>query len=434
MGKKRLADNPAWIGPRADDGGRLPGSRRLAPTRSGWAMAVCLAAWVGPAIGQTFHPQAVVPVTTDLEAIAAGDFNADGKDDLAIAFGGLPIVRILTSTGTGFTDPADYNVPKANANSSTVLPQYLATGDFDGDQVADVAYAGRYNSGGVTNWNVGVLFNRSYGFGAGYPHGTGDTVAGMVSADFNRDGLPDLALAARPSQQSTSGMVTVHLTEPQGAMTRSNYYPGDATYSICAGDFDGDDVLDIACGNATYYTDQPLGLLYGIGGGYFEDPIRLDGSPSALAAGDVDGDGRDDIAMNETISGAHTLTILFSNSDRTFDRVEFPVTNTPGHILIDDFNKDGFPDIAIRANGKPTLTLLLGEGNRTFAAPEEYALMSNYGAMTSGDFNGDGWTDLAVMNEYESSFSVIYNSLPEPTTLSLLVLGGLALLRRGRRG
>jgi len=433
MGKKRLAGNPAWAGPHAGDGGRVPESGRPAPARAGAmmaAMAVCLATWVGPAIGQTFQPQAVVPVTAGPGAIAAGDFDGDGKDDLAMTIG-QPLVRILTSSGTGFVDPADYSVPKLSASSSDVLPQYLATGDFDDDQKTDVAYAGRYGSGGVTYWDVGVLFNRSYGFGAGNPHGTGDTVAGMVSADFNRDGLPDLALAARPSQQSSSGMVTVHLTQPRGAMTRSNYYPGDATYSICAGDFDGDHVLDIACGNAAYYhSGEPLGLLYGKGDGYFEDPIRMAGSSSALSAGDVDGDGRDDIAMSARISGAEMLSILYSNSDRTFNRVDYPVTYRPGQILIDDFNKDGLADIAIRDSGTPTLTLLLGEGNRTFAAPEDYALMSNYGDMISGDFNGDGWMDLAVGNQSNGSLSVLYNSLPEPATLSLLALGGLVVFKR----
>lgn len=415
MGKMRLASNPAL---------------------GGWAMVAmmaCLAAWVGPAIGQTFQPPILVPVSTGPEAIAAGDFNGDGKDDLAMTHSGLAIVRILTSTGTGFVDPADYVVPKLGAGTTNVLPQYLVTGDFDGDHKTDVAYAGRYGSGGVTYWDVGVLFNRSYGFGAGNPHGTGDDVAGMVSADFNHDGLPDLALATRPSQSSSSGMVTVHLTQPQGAMTRSSYYPGDATYSICTGDFDGDHVLDIACGNATYYhSGKPLGLLYGKGDGYFEDPIRMAGSSSALAAGDVDGDGRDDIAMNATIGGVRTLSILYSNSDRTFDRVDYPVTYTPGQVLIDDFNMDGFADIAIRNSGTPILSLLLGAGNRSFAAPEDYALMSNYSAMTSGDFNGDGWLDLAVVNQSNSSLSVLYNSLPEPATLGLLALGAVAIIRRRR--
>lgn len=120
---------------------------------------------------------------------------------------------------------------------------------------------------------------------------------------------------------------------------------------------------------------------------------------SAVASGDMNGDGRIDIiTANSTTPGSHGVSILLSNGDGTFQPASNFVTNTdPTDLVIADFNGDGKLDVATANRSAGTLSILLGNGDGTLQQATLIPLSSQPASLRIADFNGDGKADLAVV-------------------------------------
>ena len=120
---------------------------------------------------------------------------------------------------------------------------------------------------------------------------------------------------------------------------------------------------------------------------------------SAVASGDMNGDGRIDvITANGTTPGSHGVSVLLSNGDGTFQTGANFVTNTdPTDIVVADFNGDGKLDVATANKTAGTLSILLGNGDGTLQQATLIPLPALPGSIQSADFNGDGKADLAVV-------------------------------------
>ena len=370
---------------------------------------------LGPAtLTQSFVKASGSPVATGSfpSFAAVGDFNGDGIQDLAVTNQVSNNVNILLGNGSGgFT-----NAPGSPIALGTVA-YGVAVGDFNGDGIADLA---------VTNFGSGTV-SILLGNGDGtFTQTLIPTVAvgtnpyGVAVGDFNGDGVVDLVIT-----NETSSTVRIFLGNGDGTFTQASGSPvpvGTNPYSVAVADFNGDGIQDLAVANNG---SGNVSILLGNGNGTFTNasasPIAV-GSTFALATGDFNGDGIPDLAVtNYVVSG--TVRILLGNGDGTFTNASgspVAVGNSPIGVNVGDFNGDGIADLVVANNGNNTVSILLGNGSGGFAPSSGSSVtVGSPRYMAVGDFNGDGITDLAVPNYSTATISVLLTQIMQTATATL---------------
>jgi FG-GAP-like repeat/PASTA domain/FG-GAP repeat len=216
-------------------------------------------------------------------SVAIGDLNGDGERDLATANVGVSTVSVLLNRGDGSFQPkVDYPTGKGLGSSS------VAIGDLNGDGELDLATA-NYNANSVS-----VLMNRGDGsFHAGRDYRTGSLTYSVAIGDLNADGQPDLA-TANPDASD----VSVLLNTGDGTFgPRHNYATGRNPFSVAIGELNGDGKPDLA----TVNTGEEVGTVSVVnnrGNGSFQAKLdyRTGGGAFAVAIGDLNSDGKPDLA------------------------------------------------------------------------------------------------------------------------------------------
>ncbi len=351
----------------------------------------------------------LLPYYSQPVSVAVGDFNGDGKPDLAVANYDSSDVSIFLGNGDGTFTLASNLYPGGYEVRS------VAVGDFNGDGKLDLAVA-NYGSNSVSIF----LGNGDGTFTAtAQSPATGVAPISVAVGDFNGDGKLDLAVA-----NEGSGSVTILLGNGDGTFTPTAESPATGTYpwSVAVGDFNGDGKLDLAVANEG---SASVTILLGNGDGEFTpaaSPATGSG-PVSVVVGDFNGDGKLDLAVANYYS--YTVTILLGNGNGTFSPAASPSTGgDPNSVAVGDFNGDGKLDLAVANVLSNTVTILLGNGDGTFtAAAQSPATGPNPYAVAVGDFNGDGRLDLAVANAYaySSSVSILLQApvaMVSPTSLS----------------
>jgi hypothetical protein len=186
-----------------------------------------------------------------------------------------------------------------------------------------------------------------------------------------------------------------------GFVAPLSFDTGRTPESVAVADFNGDAIADLAVADGGGNT---VSMLLGNGDGTFQ-PARdfaTGASPQSVAAGDFNGDGRPDLAVANNLDGG-TVSVLLGNGDGTFqDASPFAAGLFPAAMAVGDFNRDGVPDLAVANSGNPgnfsTVSVLLGNGDGTFQAPQDFAVGNVPVSVAVGEFNGDGIQDLAVAN------------------------------------
>jgi hypothetical protein len=337
-------------------------------------------------------------------SIAVGDFNGDGRLDLAVTNAGDNTVSILLGNGEGTFQPAvSYAVGKT--------PQSIAVGDFNGDGKLDLA---------VPNANdntVSILLGNGDGTftaASGSPFSVGSGPLAIAAVDFNGDGNLDLAVA-----NFNDGTVSILLGNGKGSFTAASGSPvvvGPHPDYVTVGDFNGDGKLDLAVVNEG---DSTVSILLGNGDGTFTgasgSPFSVGSGSLAIVAGDFNGDGNLDLAVTN-LSG-NTVSILLGNGKGSFTAAAgSPITvgNGPWSIAVGDFNGDGSLDLAVTNVFGNTVSVLLGNGDGTFSAASTFPTDNKPYSVAVGDFNGDGRMDLAVANFRSSDISILLQPTPAP--------------------
>lgn len=337
-----------------------------------------------------------------------GDFNGDGIPDYAISSWRSPaVIRIYSGNGSGGI--GDGTVAPAVA-FPVGTPRDMALGDFNGDGVLDIAVA----SGGTTN-GVSILLGTSTlgipdgGFSAAtvYPGG-GTNPFGVVTADFNGDGILDVALANRDSDT-----VTVLLGTGTGGVGDGgfgapvSYDVLEQPVKIVAADFNANGIIDLATANEL---SNNVGIMLGVGDGTFGATtyFATGTGPDKITFGDFNGNGIIDLlTTNDT-----TISILLGQdtagvANGTFAApVHYTVPSTPNETIVGDFNGDLILDVAVATAS--SVLVFLGNGDGTLASPIAYSSIGDLRGLVAVDFDGDGVLDIAASSA--SNFMAIRNA------------------------
>jgi hypothetical protein len=271
----------------------------------------------------------------------------------------------------------------------------------------------------------------------------------VVAADMNRDGKPDAVLAG--SSLHASPVLSVLINQGNGKFAEEQDYalPNGAV-SLAVGDFNGDGRMDVAVGVSPGLGGSgPSGVyvLLGQANGALGAPVKIDASlsPTGLAAGDLNGDGRTDLVVADQgffnyaggpqqVNGA--LHVYLGNADGTFTAAAMPSTSATNYTVaaLGDLNNDRKLDLILGGNvagtsigaGTPNIYTLLGNGDGTFqaAATQPLAGADGIGAtsIALADFNKDGALDVAVGNPNDFT-EVLLGNGDGTLTHTLLALG-----------
>jgi FG-GAP-like repeat/Abnormal spindle-like microcephaly-assoc'd, ASPM-SPD-2-Hydin len=303
-------------------------------------------------------PGSPVTVGSHPESVAVGDYNNDGRPDFATAnFIGGNVSVFLGDGAGGFTQAA--NSPIAVSGG----PFYVATGDFDADGLADLAIAN------ISSTPVGVVIlvgtgNGQFAAAPGSPFASGGTFPqGLAVGDLNGDARPDIAVANHMSStvsvllgSGSSGTVGFLQAVGSPFPTANGATPGNGPANIAIGDVNGDGKPDLATANDTSNNSS---VFLGNGLGRF---VHMTGSPFStgsislgVAVGDLNGDGLADVAAANR--GAGNITALMSTGT-TLVPGPAPAVSTPDSVVAYDLNGDGHLDLATANFGGSASVLL----------------------------------------------------------------------------
>jgi uncharacterized protein (TIGR03437 family) len=401
----------------------------------------------------TFQPGQAYAVSQLPSSLVLADYNNDGRLDIVNGSGDARIfgpslnsnnTDILLNNGDGTFQgaPTYFTLPNSEASGSFTLLNGMVVANFGGTSPGVLA-----SGGGLTLF----IGNGKGGFQAPQSFAIQGDAGGIAAADFNGDGMPDAAVL------TGFGNVAILLGTATGFGTPLNLASGVVNPSaIVAGDFSGDGNADLAVVGQTNGTGPgTLAILMGDGHGNFQAPVTIPAgvTPTALAAvdlngdgkldlvfsdsgpngsgpgggvyvalnngagvfqapvqvfsgvaptfgvGDVNGDGKLDLVVSSAVAGTDNavLSWLAGNGNGKFQAPVVITTSnfTDNAILVQDFNGDGIPDIVLAHQGAYT-SFLAGYGGGTFSAETPFLSTGQPTLLATADFNADGKPDLLV--------------------------------------
>ena len=376
--------------------------------------------------------------------LAVADVNGDGKPDL-VTISNLTAsvaLSVLDGRGDGTFKPAINTI-----TDTTESGRGLQLADLTGNGTQDVVY--------IWGSQVSVLLGQGNGsFGPVAHYQVGGSSVGVVIADFNGDGIPDLVQA-----DSSDYFGSILIGNGNGTFQQQVYFynvgvPG----GIATADFNGDGKPDLAIydwydqqllilegnGNGTFTslsstrtdpqcctilaspilaaalnTGQPfdviilnedtqagsITVLTGLGNGFFETEGLVSVNIGAMQTGDVNGDGKPDLVG----TGSGELITLLGNGNGTFQPAkESPVNGSGGGLVLGQFNAGHALDAATTNYEVNALDVVLGTGTGIFGHLQEAPLPESTGILLRSDLNGDGEQDLITGN-FQTAYALLGN-------------------------
>jgi hypothetical protein len=219
----------------------------------------------------------------------------------------------------------------------------------------------------------------------------------VAVGDLDNDGDPDLVL----SDWQTNYMA-FYMNNGTGAFSLSqeimSFLPlGPQWEDILLGDMNNDKLLDVV---EVRYASRELRVTMNRGDEGFADPVyyQTTGFPTGLALADLDGDGDLDYVYPDIKSSS--VRVMWNEGDGTPQSRTglFSTTEVSFGLIVDDFNNDGIPDVAVSGKQHDEVAVHLNEGAFSMLKPSLYEVDNDPEQMISGDFTGDGHVDIITVN------------------------------------
>jgi hypothetical protein len=364
----------------------------------------CFPVVSAPAWAQ-FETRASNPFPEGAYSIAAGDFNHDGKLDVAMTVINGFAVALGNGDGTFrtavfYSTQPSYSLAVADFNNDGNLD--IVTADQDSPATVSV-YLGNGDGTFKTQPIVSSTTNPNYFVAVG---------------DFNGDGKQDIVLIENP-------YISVLLGNGDGTFGP----PSDNASFVGArwlavADFNNDHRLDVLV-TGLFGTSYTIGVLLGNGDGTLQNSITqtLQYVPATVAAGDLNGDGKMDAILSYDLGG---IAVLLGNGDGTLQpAVNYSTTGLSGdELAVADLNLDGKLDVAIDAGSGMDVFWGNGDGSLQQA---QFFDSGQSGLAGIGDLNGDGLPDFVMGSFHYGAVTMLntgvvtFSPTTPPTFLAQLI-------------
>jgi RHS repeat-associated protein len=370
-----------------------------------------------------------IPADQSIHSFVVGDFNHDGKNDIAYSTHSATTVVMFGNGDFTFRDPTIYLTNGFLLNK----------GDFNGDGLTDL----------VTTWGYGFLsysqrpfnsvllgradgtFSEQYGFTTAT-----SSTNGLFVGDFNGDGVDDFTgLGGLKHNEAfigkTKGLSDIATGDINGdgrpdtvsvvaGLDRVKLLHGvvDETFArqpdlftdlfpvaVELVDADNDDLLDILTANQV---GMSLSLFKHTSPTVFaRTDIDLAIRPTELILGDLNGDGKTDAVAISSLD--QTLVGLLAGNDTFGVTLVLPLGFSPSGVAAGDVSGDGKLDLVLSDSAGNRLIVLQGRGDGTFLAPFVIPAIHAPGAMGIADTNADGRLDIVVAQPEDDRVALVFN-------------------------
>jgi hypothetical protein len=360
----------------------------------------------------TFEASVRYALGTAPVAVVAGDFTGDGVLDLATANFLSDDVSVLLGRGNGTFQPA----VRYEAGSN---PLAVVAGDFNGDGRTDLATADS------TAGAVALLFGRGDGtFAPPVQRPVAAYPGALVGDDINNDGRTDLAVVTQ-----FAGDVSILQGLGDGSFVSPDTISNEIHATPLVADLNGDGTPDVAVVNRA----GEILLRYGRpdAPGTFDPPVVLNPDPRFAVR---------DLALVRTGGGPVLATLDVRDSalsfysrrpDGTFRRTAGPTVPglLPVHLTAGDLNGDGRDDLVAAATGTNQVFAYLQRADGGFGPTPDYqaGVGIDPSAITLADVDGDGRTDIVVTNQLSGDVSILLNDPARPFGSELRFRAGVGL-------
>ncbi len=366
--------------------------RRALP--SGLAVAVA-SLWMGVAAVGVAQPTfraaslSVLPGTTSdatglgvLADVGSPNGQPDGRLDAVVLSQAQSLTVLFGSEGGRL-------VSGPSTDLVGVIPSAVVGGDWNRDGLIDLAIADSSNL--LSLWR-GIGDGTFASFGSSLD--LAFSARSLVAVDLNRDRLLDLIAVGDTLQQAGVGRVLYGNGDGSFTPTPELFDAGFGSASAAAGDLDGDGRVDLAVANEG--TDEVY-ILRGDGAGGFTllRRVGVGQAPNAVALADLDGNGRLDILL--TNGNSDSVSVIRNVGGGNFAAAqEFPVgavAATPRGLALGDVDADGRLDALVANNFSFDVAVLRGDGQGGFLAARAFVADAEPLGVLAGDLDGDGRVD-----------------------------------------
>ena len=342
-------------------------------------------------------------------SIEAADFNNDKFPDLVVTSETDSVVTILLGNGNGGFIPSDNSPFFAGS-----IPNDICIADFNKDGSPDLAIANhdrKYLTVLLGDGNGNFTQAKNSPFPTeGIPH-----VHGIATGDFNSDGWLDLVTDSWGNDQ-----VEVLFGDSATSFGKQRKFikVGKSPYQrLRAADLNGDGIADIVTTNS--YGNNVTILLADGKGGFNEatgSPFAGGDSPFGIAIGDVNADGKPDLAIINSPSsmaggkGKNGMTVLLGDGTGKYTTMKgspYEAGEIPNRIAIGDINGDSVNDIVCPDNGSNKIYLFLMNRNGSVSISKAITVGNHPKGVAIADLNGDGKGDIVVCNQLDNDITII---------------------------